>query len=112
MEVERPEDNLDPKFDFALGYKTVLCACKAPIQQIFENAADPTLNQVLEKCEENGKLRAYDLVNRCFTDNLIDPVKVLRCALENAVSVCGLILSTDVGIVYRKNLDVNSEIQM
>jgi chaperonin GroEL len=110
---ERPDDKLDPLFDFALGYKTVLNSCKAPIQQIFENAADPTLNTVISNCiQDDGAIKAYDLVNRQFTDNLIDPVKVLRCALENAVSVCGLILSTDVGIVYCKNLDVNSEIQM
>ena len=45
----------------------------------------------------------YDAANDEFGDmieaGIIDPVKVTRCALENAASVAGLMLTVDASIV-------------
>lgn len=45
--------------------------------------------------EEIGTIICFDLYINMFDQNIIDPLKVTRCALENAVSIAKLILSTD-----------------
>jgi chaperonin GroEL len=39
---------------------------------------------------------------------IIDPAKVTRLALQNAASVAGLLLTTEVAITYRTNDDAAS----
>ncbi len=72
----------------------------SPITQIILNAGkDPAL--VLKKiCEER---KGYDAQNDTYGDmfelGIIDPVKVVRCALQNAVSVASLLIMTESMIV-------------
>ena len=73
-------------------------ALQAPIQQILENAGveeDLITDHILEKDFNYG----YDVKNEEFGDmykmGVIDPLKVTKNALINAVSVATTILSTN-----------------
>jgi chaperonin GroEL len=77
----------------------VLRACRSPIQQIAENAGEDgavVMNKVLEHKEASfgydARLNRYvDMVK----EGIIDPTKVVRCALQNAASVATLLLTSD-----------------
>lgn len=59
-----------------------------------------SLNAPFYKIWENGSPRNFD--RNMFNENIIDPLKVTRCALENAVSVAKVILSTE-AVVLNEN---------
>jgi chaperonin GroEL len=51
-----------------------------------------------------GQAVAYDVMDKTFVHDMksiIDPVKVVRTALENAASVASLMLTTSVQVVTR-----------
>jgi len=90
--------NLDLNGDEALGSEILLRAIEAPIKQIAENArfsGDVIINTVKNSEHNIG----WDAKNNEFIDlfnaGIIDSYKVLRLALENAVSVSSMILSTE-----------------
>jgi chaperonin GroEL len=85
--------------DEKLGVDILLRALRAPTRQITDNAGcegDVIVEQILEKSGNYG----YDARGHEFTDlvkaGIIDPAKVSRVALENAASVAGLMLTTEV----------------
>jgi chaperonin GroEL len=87
------------KGDEKIGYDIIANALKAPTSQIVENGGgegDVIVAQLLEK--ENGI--GYDALKCEFVDmfkaGIIDPAKVARTALQNAASVSGLMLTTNV----------------
>ncbi|MSQ96986.1 MAG: chaperonin GroEL [Gemmataceae bacterium] len=90
-------DGLAP--DEETGYKIVVRACRAPLIQIVANAGengDVVANAILENKNVNfgydARLSVYgDLVK----EGIIDPTKVVRCALQNAASVSTLLLTSD-----------------
>ena len=47
-------------------------------------------------------VRCLDIGINMFEQNIIDPLKVTRCALENAVSVAKVILSTEAIVLNSK----------
>ncbi len=91
--------------DFRAGYTTVLKALEEPLRQIVSNAglsdASVVLNQVIAN---RGVNYGYNALHDSYeTDMLkagiIDPLKVTRTALENAVSVAALLLTTEAAVV-------------
>lgn len=85
--------------DERLGVDIIRRAIVAPIMQIVDNGEIGRGSVVVQKVlESNGKL-GYDAMNDRYVDmidaHIIDPVKVVRCALQNAASISGLLLSTD-----------------
>ena len=60
---------------------------------------DIIIGKVREEQGDNG----YDFLNRCmvsmYEKGIIDPKKVTRCALENAASAAGTLLTTSHAIV-------------
>lgn len=62
-------------------------------KEILERTLLDSLGKPMFKIIENGATINHD--NNMFDLNIIDPLKVTRCALENAVSVAKTILSTD-----------------
>ncbi|TXH01383.1 MAG: chaperonin GroEL [Candidatus Moraniibacteriota bacterium] len=91
--------------DFKAGYTTVLKALEEPLRQIVSNAgmsdASVVLNAVLDT---KGVHAGYNAATDQYeTDMLkvgiIDPLKVTRTALENAVSVAALLLTTEAAVV-------------
>lgn len=86
--------------DQQLGVEIVKKALEEPIKQIIANAGvEATL--IVEKVKENKNINyGYDAYAEKFVDmmeaGIIDPTKVTRTALQNAASVAGLMLTTEV----------------
>lgn len=88
--------------DEAIGYDIIKRAIKAPLAQIAANSgfdAGVVVNNVQEKTDKNYGFNAatgeYVYMNK---EGIIDPLKVARIALQNAVSVSSLLLTTEATI--------------
>ena len=79
----------------SIGYDIVARALKKPFAQIIENAG---LNPDLINDLNSKNAVGYDVLNRrwvnMFRVGIVDPVKVTRSALENAVSIASLVLTS------------------
>ncbi len=85
--------------DEEIGYNIVVRACRAPIQQIAENAGEDgavVMNKVLDSKDTNyGYDARLDRYCDMVKEGIIDPTKVVRSALQNAASVATLLLTSD-----------------
>ena len=80
------------------GIKIVLRALEEPLRQIVANAGDEpsvVLNKVVEGKGNFGYNAASGEYGDLVQMGVLDPTKVARCALQNAASIAGLILTTD-----------------
>ena len=97
---------LNLKGDEAIGAEIVTRALKAPLKQIAENAgfdAGVVANNVLTSTIANyGFNAATGEYVDMFEAGIVDPVKVSRIALQNAVSVASLLLTTEATISNAK----------
>jgi chaperonin GroEL len=99
----RAAEGVKPPKDLAqdevTGYNIVIRSCKSPIQQIAENAGQDgavVMNAVLQtKDLNNGYDARLDRYCDMVKEGIIDPTKVVRCALQNAASVSTLLLTSD-----------------
>lgn len=89
-----------------VGVDIIRRALEAPIRQILINAgidASVIVNKVMENADKNF---GFDAQNNQYVDMLkagiIDPVKVVRSALQNAASVSGLLITTEAMIVEKE----------
>jgi chaperonin GroEL len=96
-----------------MGCDIIEKALRAPARQIITNSGedgDVIVSQILEQKGSAG----YDASTGEFTDMLksgiLDPAKVSRIALENAASVAGLMLTTEVVVTELKDKDDESRI--
>ncbi len=91
--------SLDLCGDEKIGAEIILRAIKAPLKQIAENAGfDPGVvaNNVENAENENiGFNAATGEYVDMFEAGIVDPAKVERVALQNAVSVASLLLTTE-----------------
>ena len=100
--------------DLDLGRQIVYNACVAPFNKILSNAGYEALETygLVTRINQVSSDNGYNLKSKCITnlveDGIIDPTKVTRLALENAVSVAGTVLITE-SIVYNKPEDKKSE---
>lgn len=90
--IENPEDQ-DASFD--AGFKLVMDSLGAPLKRIVKNAGK-TEDGLMDKI---GEGKVYDAKQDLFlteedAKHIIDPVEVTISALENAVSVAGVLLTT------------------
>jgi len=80
------------------GIKIVLRALEEPARMIAANAGDEpsvVINKVVEGKGNFGYNAATGQYGDLVEMGVLDPTKVTRCALQNAASVAGLILTTD-----------------
>ena len=81
------------------GAQIIKRACEEPIRQIAFNAGLDgaiVLDRVLQNKSAAFGYNAYtDEYTDLIKDGVIDPVKVVRCALQNAASVASLMLTTE-----------------
>jgi chaperonin GroEL len=80
------------------GIKIVLRAVEEPLRQIVANAGDEpsvVVNKVVESKGNVGYNAATGEYGDLVEMGVLDPTKVTRCALQNAASIAGLILTTD-----------------
>ena len=76
-------------------------ALEAPLRQIVENAGlDGSV--IVEKVKHSDKEEGYDAYENKFVNmfeaGIVEPTKVTRSALQNAVSVAGMILTTEAAV--------------
>jgi chaperonin GroEL len=100
------------KGDEKIGFDIVANALKAPTKQIADNGDDDG-DVIVEKLLEKSGNIGYDANSGEFVDmiqaGIIDPAKVARCALQNAASVAGLMLTTNVLITDLKDDDKDKQ---
>jgi len=91
-------DGLDVEADQKVGVNIVKRALEEPLRQIAENAGWEG-SIVVEKVKSAKGSNGFDAASETFTDlvkaGIIDPTKVVRCALQNAASVGSLLLTTE-----------------
>ncbi len=94
-------DSLNLEGDEATGVEIVREALIAPLRQIAANAGyhpGVVQHKVLEKSGSFGFNADTGEYTDLVKDGVIDPTKVVRCALENGSSVARVLLSTEVCI--------------
>jgi chaperonin GroEL len=85
--------------DIQAGINIVLKALEAPIRQIAENAGVEGSIVVGKILDNKSETYGFDAQNEDYVDmvekGIIDPVKVVRTALQDAASVAGLLITTE-----------------
>ena len=91
------------------GARIINAAILEPFKHICENAGidgSLILQKVMDKNGSNGVFIGYDASKGEYVDmiksGIVDPTKVVRCALENAASVAMMFLTTEAVIVDKK----------
>ena len=87
--------------DEKTGSAIIEKALEAPLRQIVENAGmDGSV--IVQTVKESDKDQGYDAYNdkyvNMFEAGIVEPTKVTRSALQNAVSVSGMILTTEAAV--------------
>jgi chaperonin GroEL len=89
------------------GINIITKVLQAPIRQIAENAGVDgavVANEVSSKKDTNY---GYDAQNNKYTDmfkaGIVDPVKVVKSALQDAASIAGLLITTEAIVVEVKD---------
>lgn len=100
-------ENIDyDNFDQNIGAQIVKEACRIPCQTICNNAGEEGSVIVDKLLEKNDKTTGYDANKGKFTnmikDGIIDPVKVVRCALIDATGIASIMLTTEASIYDEK----------
>jgi chaperonin GroEL len=85
--------------DEQIGVTIVRRALEEPLRQIVQNAGKEGAVIVEKVRAERNANFGYNAANDKFEDlvaaGIIDPAKVTRCALQNAASIAGLMLTTE-----------------
>lgn len=108
--------------DFNLGKRIAYTACGAPFLKILSNAGIENTGEIIfalrksrEDNPEKGRTFGYDIKTETVTDmfeaGIIDPMKVVRTALSNAVSVAGTVLLTECVIYNEPKKDKDDQQQ-
>ena len=91
------------------GARIVKRACEEPLRQIATNAGLDGAIVLDRVANAKGATQGYNALTDEYVDLLkegvIDPVKVVRCALENAASVSSLMLTTETMIAEAPKAD-------
>ena len=97
-------DGLGRSGDERIGVNVVRKALDEPLRWIAENAGEQGY-VVVSKVREAGPGMGLNAATGEYVDlvaaGIIDPVKVTRSALDNAVSIAGMLLTTDVLVVEK-----------
>jgi chaperonin GroEL len=95
--------------DVKAGINIVLRALEAPIRQIAENAGVEGSIVVGKITENSSETFGFDAQTEQFVDMLqagiVDPVKVVRIALQDAASVAALLITTEAMIAESPKKD-------
>jgi len=88
--------------DQKVGINIVKKALQSPARQIFTNAGEDG-SVIVGKVLENDKYNyGYNAQTHTYGDlvseGVIDPAKVVRCALQDAASIAGLLVTTEVSV--------------
>ena len=98
-------ENTEISKDQQLGVSIVQNSITRPFEQILENAgySPQEIYGTVNKCSQQSTTTGFNINTHEYVDflkeGIIDPTKVTRCALENAASVAGTMLTTECTIV-------------
>ena len=88
--------------DEKVGFRILLDSLYFPFKQIADNAGVKG-EVVVETVKKLPKTEGYDAMANQYVDmiksGIVDPAKVTRSALQNAVSVAGMLLTTEAAVV-------------
>lgn len=86
----------------SVSNKILRNACEAPISQMARNSGQPE-QIIMREIEDSEPGMGWDFKNNRMVNlieaGIIDPVKVTRTALQNAVSCAGTLITTKYGII-------------
>jgi chaperonin GroEL len=95
--------------DRQAGVDIIRRACQSPVRQIAFNAGEEPSVVVDKILSKNEATWGYNAATEEYTDlvkaGVIDPVKVVRSALQNAASVSALLLTTEAMIAEKPKKD-------
>lgn len=95
--VNKLADSLEG--DEKTGARIIVKALTSPLRQIVENAGQEG-SIILQQIEKLSPMHGYNALTGEYTDmikaGIVDPTKVTRLALQNASSIAGLLISTQV----------------
>jgi len=89
--------------DEAAGYAIVVGALTVPLAQIAMNAGKDDAAVIVERVQSGKSLAGYDaladeVVEDMVATGIIDPAKMGRMAIENAVSAAAMLLTTEAAV--------------
>ena len=88
--------------DEKVGFRILLESLYIPLKQIADNAGVKG-EVVVETVKKLPLTEGYDAMTNVYVDmiksGIVDPAKVTRSALQNAVSVAGMLLTTEAAVV-------------
>lgn len=94
--VNKLADSLEG--DEKTGARIIAKALSSPLRQIAENAGQEG-SIILQEVEKLSDQMGYNALTgeyvNMITTGILDPTKVARCALENAVSIAAMLLTTE-----------------
>lgn len=98
VDVIRVLDEIQAEGDSKVGIQILRKALEMPIRQIAVNAGKDG-SVIIEEIKKKDKGIGYDAAKDQYVDmikaGIIDPLKVTRSALQNAVSVASMLLTTE-----------------
>ncbi len=109
LRASRVIDTLKLNDGEKFGATIIRRACEEPIRQIAGNAGVDGAIVADRALRENNQAWGFNALTEEYEDLLkagvVDPVKVVRCALENAASVASLMLTTETMIAEAPKKD-------
>jgi len=89
--------------DEKVGFQIVVRALEMPLKQIAINAGKDNAGSIVEKVQAGKATAGYDamkdeLVDDMLAAGIVDPVKMPRMAVENAVSAAAIVLTTEAAV--------------
>jgi len=104
IRAQQALDSIQVPEEQRAGVQIIRRAIEEPLRQIVQNAGMEgaiVVNKVKEGKGDFGYNAASDQYGNLMSMGVIDPVKVVRTALQNAASVAGLMLTTECLIAER-----------
>jgi chaperonin GroEL len=108
--------NVNGKDSKSKGTEIIFQACTSPFKQILNNAGEDANDWWNKIYAQDGNTIVPDLVNNttvdAFESGIIDPTKVVRCALENAAHAAVTLLMTECVIHDKPSDKKKDEVDM
>ena len=99
------ENEDDPTTSFGFGVSLVRKACKVPFVAILKNAGwdndeiEAAVERLAGEKDSVVDVDTKKVIKDAFKAGIVDPVKVVRLALKNAVSVAGTMITSEALVV-------------
>ncbi|HEX2734108.1 MAG TPA: chaperonin GroEL [Polyangiaceae bacterium] len=97
LRAQKALDKIEVSDEQRFGVQIIRRSLEEPLRQISANAGEEG-SIIVQKVRDGKGAFGYNARSNEFTDliadGVIDPTKVVRCALQNAASVAGLLLTT------------------